>query len=489
MSRYLDLAETLGSRIEQGLYAAGARLPSVRTLSLEHGVSLTTVQQAYRWLETSGLVEARPRSGWYVPHSRRWPELPKMDKPTLRPIDISEWGQIQDLLELERDGQTVQLGRGMPDVESPTLRPLQAALAREGRHAGIASLQYNDMQGVPALREQLCRLAVDAGCRFTPDALIVTTGCQEALSCAIRSLCAPGEIVAIASPSYHGMMQILKESGVQVVEIPSDPVLGISLEALELALERWPVKAIQVIPNANNPLGYTMPDSRKLGLIRLAQRFDVPIIEDDIYGDLSYGWPRPRTLKALDQDGRVLLCSSFSKTLAPGLRVGWIAPGRYFDKVMRMKYTSSGPTAPLPQIAIAEFLRKGHYQPHLSRMRRQYQRHRDIMTDWIRRYFPEETRISQPQGGFTLWIELPETVDTHKLDPMLKENGIVIAHGNIFSAAGKYRNCMRLSHAIALTPRSEWAIQRIGSALSQLLPSESPYSSSPAASSRLAWSP
>ncbi|MFC4297876.1 PLP-dependent aminotransferase family protein [Castellaniella hirudinis] len=469
MSRYLNLADTLGRRIEQGLYAAGSRLPSVRDLSAEYGVSLTTVQQAYRWLEMSGLLEARPRSGWYVPMTRSASALPRMGKPTLRPIDVSEWGQIQDLLDLEREEQPVQLGRGMPDVESPSLRPLQAALAREGRHAGIASLHYSDMQGVPALREQLSRLALDAGYQAAPDSLIVTSGCQEALSCAVRALCAPGDIVAIASPSYHGMMQILKETDVQAFEIPSDPVQGISLEALELALDRWPVKAILVIPNASNPLGYTMPEHRKRGLIRLAQRFDVPIIEDDIYGDLVYGWPRPHALKALDEDGRVLLCSSFSKTLAPGLRVGWIAPGRYFDKVLRMKYTGSGPTAPLPQIAVAEFLQKGHYPAHLRRMRRQYQRQRDVMTEWVRRAFPEGTRISHPQGGFTLWIELPESFDTHALDPMLRKNGILIAHGDIFSAAGKYRNCMRLSHAAVFTPRTEWAIRAMGAAIGELL--------------------
>lgn len=469
MSRYHDLANILGTRIEQGLYAAGDRLPSVRTLSLEYGVSLTTVQQAYRWLEMSGLVEARPRSGWYVPASRRPPELPKMGKPNLRPIDVSDWGQVQDLLDLERADDTIQFGRGMPDVDTPTLQPLRAALVRESRHAGIDSLHYNDIQGVPALREQLARLATDAGYRIDPSELIVTSGCQEALTCAVRVLCAPGDIVAIASPSYHGMMQILKEAGVQVFEIPCDPIQGISLEALELALERWPVKAIQVIPNANNPLGYTMPQHRRLGLIRLAQRFDVPIIEDDIYGDLAYGWPRPQALKALDEDGRVILCSSFSKTLAPGLRVGWMVPGRYFDKALRMKYTSSGPTAPLPQIAVAEFLRKGHYPTHLRRMRRQYQRHRDIMAEWIRRYFPEGTRVSQPTGGFTLWLELPESFDTHALDPMLREKGIAIAHGNIFSAAGKYRNCMRLSHACALDARTEAALRQMGESIKAIL--------------------
>jgi DNA-binding transcriptional MocR family regulator len=198
MSRYLDLADTLGSRIEQGLYEAGCRLPSVRALSTEHGVSLTTVQQAYRWLEMSGLAEARPRSGWYVPMVRPAPGLPRMGKPNLRPIDVSDWGQVQDLLELEREGETVQLGRGMPDVESPSLRPLRAALARESRRAGAASLHYNDMQGVPALREQLSRLAVDAGYRAAPEALIVTTGCRRRC----RARCGPCARRATSWPSH-----------------------------------------------------------------------------------------------------------------------------------------------------------------------------------------------------------------------------------------------------------------------------------------------
>ncbi|MFA7578911.1 PLP-dependent aminotransferase family protein [Castellaniella sp.] len=469
MSRYLDLANALGSRIEQGAYNSGARLPSVRELSTEYRVSLTTVQQAYRWLEVAGLAQARPRSGWYVPATLRPSALPSMVSPDPRPVDLSEWGQVQDLLELESASETVQLGRGMPDVETPSLRPLQIALAREGRHAGIPSLHYNDIQGVRALREELARLAVEAGYRLSPDALIVTTGCQEALSCAVRALCAPGDIVAIASPSYHGMMQILKENGLQVFEIPSDPIQGISLEALELALEQWPVKAIQLIPNASNPLGYIMPEHRKLKLLQLAQRFDIPIIEDDIYGDLAYCWPRPHALKALDHEGRVLLCSSFSKTLAPGLRIGWIAPGRYFDKVLRIKFTSSGPTAPLPQIAVAKFLGGGHYPVHLRRMRRQYQRQRDIMSEWVRRYFPSGTRISHPQGGFTLWIELPDACDTLALDPMLREHSIAIAYGTIFSASGKYRNCMRLSHASAFSSRTEWAIQQIGTMLRTIM--------------------
>ncbi|POA33528.1 MULTISPECIES: PLP-dependent aminotransferase family protein [unclassified Pseudomonas] len=469
MTLYLNLAEFISSRIEQGLYGPGERLPSVRTLSQEHGVSLTTVQQAYRVLESSGLAIPRPKSGYFVPTDRRMPELPQMGRPTLRPVDISQWDMVQELMRFEQSASVVQLGCGMPDVTAPTLKPLLTAMARINRRSDSQSLQYNHLQGVPVLREQIARLAIDSGCRLIPAEIIVTSGCQEALSIAIRAICVPGDIVAIASPSYHGMMQILNATGLKALEIPTDPVTGINLEALEMALEQWPIKAIQVTANCNNPLGYIMPDDRKRTLIRLAQRFDVPIIEDDIYGDLSHRYPRPRTLKSFDEDNRVLLCSSFSKTLAPGLRVGWIAPGRYLQQVLYMKYIGSGTTATQPQLAVAEFIAKGNYLLHLRRMRKQYKRNGDLMTEWVSRYFPAGTRVSQPQGGFTLWVELPEDFDTYSLNRLLEAQDVQVANGNIFSAAGKYRNCIRLNFANAPNRKIEMAVSKVGQTISQLI--------------------
>ncbi|MBF3201208.1 PLP-dependent aminotransferase family protein, partial [Pseudomonas aeruginosa] len=227
------------------------------------------------------------------------------------------------------------------------------SLARLNRHADARALAYDGIHGSPLLREEVARLLVDSGCRATASDVVITTGCHEALSVSIRAVCEPGDIVAVESPSFHGAMQSLKGLGMKALEIPTDPVNGISLEALELALEQWPIKAIQVTPNCNNPLGYIMPESRKRALLALAQRYDVAIIEDDVYGDLAYTYPRPRTIKSYDDDGRVLLCGSFSKVLAPGLRIGWMVPGRYADRVLHMKYISTGASALQPQLAIA----------------------------------------------------------------------------------------------------------------------------------------
>ena len=470
MTLYLNLAELLGERIEQGLYRPGDRLPSVRALSLEHGVSLSTVQQAYRHLEDQGLATPRPKSGYFVPAGREAPALPMVSRMAQRPVEVSQWDQVLELISLppSRSG-VIQLGRGRPDIASPTLKPLLRSLSRLSRKQDLQNLTYGCIYGDQSLREQISRLMLDSGCQIPYQDIVITTGCHEALSVAIRAICQPGDIVAVDSPSFHGVMQALKGYGMKALELPTDPLTGISLEALELALEQWPIKAIQLTPTCNNPLGYIMPDANKRALLALAQRYDVAIIEDDVYGDLAYSYPRPRTIKSYDDDGRVLLCSSFSKTLAPGLRIGWIVPGRYLERVLHMKYMGTGTTAQLPQLAIAEYIQAGHYEPHLRRMRGQYLRGRDLMIDWVSRYFPAGTRVSRPQGSFMIWVELEAGFDSQRLNRELQAHGIQIAPGSIFSAAGKYRNCLRMNYASKPSATVEQAVKTVGETARRLL--------------------
>lgn len=468
MKRYAELARTLGERIEQGLYRPGDRLPSVRSLSEEHGVSISTVQQAYRVLEDGGLVEPRPKSGYFVPAQRHIPALPAMTRPAQRPVDVSQWEQVLEQVRSAPGGELVQLGRGTPDIASPSLKPLQRAMANAARRTDLRSLGYEGIQGSWALREQISRLMLDSGCQVPPSELVITTGCQEALAVTLRAICQPGDIVAIDSPSFHGAMQALKAHGLKALEIPTDPGNGVSLEALELAMEQWPVKLILLTPNCNNPLGYIMPDARKRALLNLAQRYDVPILEDDVYGELAYGYPRPRSIKSFDTDDRVLLASSLSKTVAPGLRTGWVAPGRYLERILHFKYIASGTCAPQPQMALAEFVGGGHYEPHIRRMRAQYQRHRDLMSDWVYRYFPEGTRASRPQGGFMLWVELDPQFDSVRLNQALRSEGVQVAAGNIFSASGKYRNCLRMNYSNRDLALIEQAVRKVGAGATAL---------------------
>lgn len=464
------MAQTLAQRIEQGLYRAGDRLPSIRALCHEQGVSVSTAQAAYRRLEETGLAEARPRSGYYALTRTTPGVLPRVTRPAQRPLDVSQWDQVLELVRgAPAEDRMLMLGRGIPDLEAATLRPLQRLLATLYRGVDARGLNYDNLAGSRELQRQIARLMAASSCLLHPDDILITTGCQEALSLSLRTLTTPGDVVAVDSPSFYGTMQILKAQGLKALEIPTDPRTGISLEALELALEQWPIRAIQLTPTCNNPLGYTMPESRKRNLVALAQRFDVAIIEDDIYGDLAFTTPRPRTIKSFDGDGRVLLCSAFSKTLVPGLRVGWVAPGRYRDQVLHMKYVSTGASATLPQRAVAEFVAEGHYERHLREMNRQYRCHRDVMIAWVERHFPPGTGISDPQGGFLLWLELPGAVDCVRLNERLAAEHLHIAPGSLFSASGKYRHCLRLNYASPLTARVEAGVRRVGEMVSELL--------------------
>ena len=470
MTRYEQLAQQVRDYIGQGLYRVGDKLPSVRDLGRQHAVSISTVQEAYRLLEDEGLIIARPKSGYFVaPALAPVQQLPDISRPPPRPLEVSQWFDVLNLL-LSRDSEgVIGMGHAMPDYQVPTIKPLLKELVDMSRHRQLEAFSYGDIRGCQVLREQLARVSIASGCQLHPDDLVVTSGCQEALAVCLRTVASEGDIIAIDSPSFYGSMQAIKASNLKAMEIPTHPETGMSLEALELALEQWPIKAIQVTPTCNNPLGYTMPEENKKKLYQLARSYDLPIIEDDIYGDIAYAYPRPKSIKSMDDDGRVLLCSSFSKTIAPGLRVGWIAAGRYCGEVTHTKYISSSMCPVIPQLAVSEFIARGHYERHLRRVRRQYQRARDAMLVLLQQHLPRDTRISFPLGGFVLWVELGADIDSVALANIAKNNGVSIAPGVVFSATGKYRNCIRLNYGISDQELLASGVKRLAQSLEQLL--------------------
>lgn len=470
MTRYQHLAELLGQRIQQGLYQQGERLPSVRSLSQEHGVSISTVQQAYHLLEERRLIVPQPRSGYFVAPERAQPPLPALSRPVQRPVEVSQWSEVLTLLEARKDKSLFPFGGGSPDLSFTTLKPLWRELNRPLAQPRMEELfNYDELAGRRELREQIARLMLDGGAQVSSEEIIVTNGCHGSLFLAISSLCQPGDIVAVESPSFHGTMQTLRGLGLRVIEIPTDSQTGISVEALELALEQWPIKAVVLVPTCNNPLGFSMPLARKRAVLCLAERFDIALIEDDVYGDMTWEYPRPATIKSLDVDGRVLLCSSFSKTLAPGLRTGWVAPGRYYDRVLHRKYIATSASTAATQLAVAAFIREGHYHRHLRRIRHHYQRNYDILCCKVRHYFPSGICVSRPQGGFLMWVELPEEVDLTRYAAELQQLRIHLAPGSLFSASGKYRNCLRLNYALPFGPRSEEALRTMGDFLHRVM--------------------
>jgi DNA-binding transcriptional MocR family regulator len=457
---YEQVAANVARLIDQGTFRPGDRIPSVRQLSQQLKVSITTTLGAYRLLESQGVIEARPQSGYFVRARAHHPEEPEISQPETEATEVSSAELVMKVIRDTRNSNLVQLGAAIPSPDlqpSAKLRRATAAVAR--LHRGRST--YEVPPGDKALRAQIARRALTMGCTLTPDEILITSGAQEAVFLALLSLCKAGDAVATESPTYYGILQAIEALRLKVVEIPTHPRDGISLPDLRHALDRTPIKAVVSVSNFHNPLGSCMPEARKRELVEMLEQRDIPLIEDDLYGDLVHAGPRPSVAKAFDRKGQVLLCSSFSKTLAPGYRVGWIAPGRFFTAMERFKFVTNIAAPTLSQMAIAEFLADGGYDHYLRHVRPIYAQQVKDMARTVAAHFPRGTRVTRPQGGFLLWVELPEEVDSLRLYERARKAGMTIAPGPIFSAKRRYRNFIRLNCA-SWSDEIQAAVVRLG---------------------------
>ncbi len=446
---YEKIADNIAHLVTKGTFRTGDRIPSIRIISRKMKVSVATALEAYRLLEDRGIVEARPQSGYYVRALVPGPvtEAPAT-KTDAKPTDVSINDIVRRVLRSMVDPGLLQLGPTIPNPELLPVKKLSSILASVVRTRGNQSLSYM-VRGYEKLRVQIARRSLLSGCRLAPDDILVTTGCQEAIMLSLRALCRPGDTVIIESPAFFNHLQAIETLGLKVIEIPSNPSDGISLETVAYVLEEMPVKACLLVPNFSNPNGSLMPDEKKKALLHLLYEHDVPLIEDDIYGDLSFSSERPGVVKSFDEKGLVVLCSSFSKTLAPGYRVGWVASsGSFRERIEHQKFVNSFTSATPPQMAIAEFLSNGGYDHHLRRIRRILSRNVESMRSAVGRHFPLGTRVTRPTGAFFLWVEMPERIDALELYEMAVKKGITIAPGLIFSTRNKYRNYIRLNAAV-----------------------------------------
>ncbi len=459
MLLYDKIADHLAGAIARGALRSGDRMPSVRGLASQRKVSVATVLQAYVRLENDGLIEVRPRSGHFVRHRPLVPSVaePRLPRRNLAPARVSVTPGVRALWESMRDPSVVPLGAAQV---SPSLLPIRqlnrrlAAIAREVQDVGGS---YGDVAGLPTLRRQLARRSVEMGLSLHESEIVITVGAMEGLHLALRATTNPGDAVAVEVPTYFGVLQAIEQLGLKAVEVPAHPRTGMDLECLEKVLQQRGVKAIVAAPNVSNPLGSIMPDENKERLVRLSAKFDVPIIEDDVYGELAFEG-RPRPALAWDREGRVLLIGSVSKTLAPGYRIGWIIPGRYQEHIERLKYSLTVSTPPLLQMAVAEFLSSGGYDRHLRRLRAQLRAQVERMRDAVCTLFPPGTRVTSPSGGFVVWVELPPGVDAYTLQGLALAEGVSIAPGPIFSARDRFSNHIRLSCGFPWSPRTEAAL-------------------------------
>lgn len=465
---YLEVAEGIAGSIRSGVLARGERVPSVRDMARQRGVSVSTVTQAYRWLEDARLIEARPRSGYFVAARPTALAEPDTSSPPGSSLPVVTSSQAARVLQLSLEPGVVSFGAACPGPELFDQDRIRRAITRAALKYRHQLASYADATGQEPLRRAIARHALAMGCQLDPANIVVTNGCREAIVLCLRAVTQPGDVVALESPTYFGLLEILRLLGLRALEIPTHPRHGIAIDALQFALETQPVKALLVVPTLSNPLGASMPLPERRRLAQLAAERGLPVVEDAIYNDLSEHADRRRAVRSFDPSGHVMLCGSFSKTIAPGISLGWTDAGRWQAPVQQLKAATSGAQTAMLDMAMADLLGQPGNEANYRQLRATIAGRVDEARQLIATSFPRGTRVTDPPGGYILWLELPGNVDSQQLfDACLKER-ILIAPGGMFSASDRYRNFIRLGVGGLWDDVHRRALCRIGELAAEL---------------------
>lgn len=469
---YRQVAEHYHQAIRQGVLGAGTRMPSVRELMQRHGVSLSTALQALRTLESLGCVQARPRVGYFVCESPQ-SLLGECSEPDLRRplhrLDGADFAGINERISLWLEKSRlapvrIDLGSAMPAPElfdGAALNRIGAALLRE--HPEILVQGHSRPGTHPIFQAAMARRALESGVHVAPHEVMSTLGNSEAVNLALSAVAEQGDVIAMESPTFYGLLQAVEAQNLRAIEIPSSARTGLSLEALELAVQQEPrLKAVVVVPHLQMPHGAVMPDEHKARLVAFCEQHSLALIEDDIYRELVDAPGISRPLKAWDRSGQVIYCVSFNKTLAPGLRQGWMNGGRWHTRVQMLKFAKTRNMQVWAQLLAARCVDSAAFSRHLSRLRGHLARQRERSVQAVARHFPVGTRLSVPPGGLSLWIELPLGVSSSLLFERALDCGIRVAPGPMFSNTGRYERFMRLSCGLPFTPEVEAAYVTLG---------------------------
>ena len=469
--RYAALADDIQDKISCGQYRPGEKLPSLRKLHNRLGLSITTIHQAYIELEKRGVVSAKEKSGFFVNALKKSPlPLPVPVASLSAPSRVN----INDLAEaivsdLQRPGM-VRFGAAIADAALMPLKQLSRIAKSMSAHDLTMGLgTYDNCAGSFELRCALARLMLGQACPVGQDDIITTNGCLEAVSFCLRAVAAPGDVILVETPAFHCFLQLIEDLGMYVLEVPGCPEHGMDPDLFKSMISKNSVTACIFNTNFQNPMGSLMPVQAKKQILDIAQAHGIPIIEDDIYGDIYFGPSRPATFKSLDTTGNVLYCTSFSKTMAPGLRAGWTIPGNFYSQVLRLKLNSqiSGPD--IGHRVAARFLETGAYDRHLRRLRNQIKNQISAISIAVSTHFPEDTRTTFPQGGMVLWIELNKQIDTMDIFQKARQQNISIMPGGICSTTDRYRHCLRLNCGLAWNKALEQSIMRLGRIIHQAM--------------------
>ena len=468
--RYRHLALEIEKKILNGTYKPGERLPSIRKLHKLSNLSISTVYHAYTELEAMGLVEARPKSGYYVtPVVLQTLKVPSFNKLSYPPKKVKLSSMINSVVSAISNPLLLSFGSTVTDSELLPFKFFSRTL-KDLSHTELKSMiSYSLSEGYPELRRQIALRTVGVLESISHEDVIITNGCMEAIALSLLAITRPGDTVAIETPTNFGFLQLLMELGLLVMEVPTDPRYGVDIDELEKIFHHNKVNCCLFIPNFHNPLGALMPDDHKQRLVRMITKYAIPLIEDSISSELYFGKQRPKPLKAFDQQDLVITCSSFSKTLAPGLRIGWVLPPeRIKERIQNLKAAISVTTSTLDQFLISQFLAVGAYERHLRQLRNSLKKQIIRTALSIQNYFPPQTRLAIPNGGTLLWVQLPPKVDGIKVYQEALNENIAIIPGGVCSNAGQFSNFIQISCGSPFTKNSEKGIEILGKIISSL---------------------
>jgi DNA-binding transcriptional MocR family regulator len=450
-----------------GALRAGERLPSLRGLSQKLSVSIPTVRQAYAELEIQGVIEARPKSGYFMSPQALDARQPMRVKLAQKPLKVKRQTLIEEVFEAIHKPGVVPLGVANPASAHSSDKTLARIMRQVLSRAGTKAVAYGPMDGFMPLKRQLAMRYLDQGLQVNPDEVLITNGAQEALAIALQCVAKAGDVIAVESPTYFGVLELIESLGMMALEIPLCPDDGIWLEDLERAIEEHDVKACVFSSSISNPMGSFMSDEKRKMLVEILEGRNIPFIEDDVYGDLHFTEQRGTPASLYSRKGLVLSCSSFSKTAAPGYRIGWLLAGKFTAQAKLLKRALSCSSPLLNQWALSEFIASGEYDRKMSSLRNVLERQKYHMTALVLESFPKGTRVSDPQGGGVLWIELPTGNDSKTLFYTALEHNISIAPGALFSPSSKFNRCIRISYGIPWSAEVERAVRVLGSLCTQ----------------------
>lgn len=444
MSKYLQVERILRSAIDNGVYQHNDKLPSIRQLVNELRFGKNTIIRAFQELEAQGLIYSMPKSGYRVN------SLKSVQTSHVKPTRVDLLSVCKEVLTYPNYKELLPTGSAHPSTDAPAIKSLYAEIGRHSRRQTHTSSHYQLPPGDTLLIKQLAKITQDLGTPASVDEILITHGAQQAISLALRAITKPGDIVAVESPCYFGNLLLLESLGLEVLEIPSCDYQGMDPLALESALAKWDVKVILVTPNFTNPSSAVMPLERRKQLLNVSGT--IPIIEDDVFGALSFSSPIA-SLRALDNKQRVIYVNSLSKTLDSRLRIGWMLAGCYREQVEKYLLCENMGSLNLMQSAVGEFLTSGKYRNHISKMRRCYQNNAkryiqlfknamDAHPELINQY-----HISGVQGSFLLWIRLPKSIDSYQLYQACNQHKISILPGFMFGTHDQFKHCIRVSVA------------------------------------------